>query len=123
MLKILVVEDEPVDQKLAHLVLTSAGHSVVQAEAFVTAMAEIGRSAPEVILLDLRLQGTDGLCLARQLKNDPTTSHIAILAVTAFPDLYSRADAMAAGCDGYILKPINTRTLTQQVTDAVERAK
>jgi CheY-like chemotaxis protein len=123
MYKILVIEDDPVDLKLADLVLTSDGHSVVKVEAALPAFDEIERCPPEVILLDLRLQDIDGLTVARRLKSDPATAHIAILAVTSFPELYSRPAAMDAGCDGYILKPINTRTLTRQVHEAVERCR
>lgn len=122
-LDILVVEDEPRDQKLAQLVLTAAGHTVTQVDAAFAARDEIQKKCPQVILLDLRLQGTSGLELARELKANPRTAGIAILAVTAFPALYSREDAMAAGCDGYILKPINTRTLTHQVREAFARLR
>jgi len=122
-MKILVVEDEPASLKLAHLVLTAAGYEVTNAEAAGKAIEEILRSEPEAILLDLELPGIDGLTLARNLKRDPKTQHIAIVAVTAFPERYSREAAMAAGCDGYIVKPINTRKLSQQVADAIEKGK
>jgi len=122
-MKILVVEDEPSSLKLAHLVLTAAGYEVTKAEAAGKAIEEILRSEPEAILLDLELPGIDGLTLARNLKDDPMTQHIAIVAVTAFPERYSREAAMAAGCDGYIVKPINTRKLSQQVADAIEKGK
>ena len=121
-MKILVVEDEPSSLKLAHLVLVAAGHDVTQAEAADQAMNEIVRSQPDVILLDLELPGIDGLTLARNLKRDPKTRHIAIVATTAYPEKYSREQAMAAGCDGYIVKPINTRKLSQQVADAVGKS-
>jgi CheY-like chemotaxis protein len=122
-MKILVVEDEPSSLKLAHLVLTAAGYQVTKAEAAGKAIQEILRSEPEAILLDLELPGIDGLTLARNLKSEPKTQHIAIVAVTAFPERYSREAAMAAGCDGYIVKPINTRKLSQQVADAIEKGK
>jgi len=122
-MRILVVEDEPASLKLAHLVLTAGGYEVTGAEAAGKAVEEILRSEPEAMLLDLELPGIDGLTLARNLKRDPKTKHIAIIAITAFPERYPREAAMAAGGDGYIAKPINTRKLSQQVADAVEKAK
>ena len=119
-MKILIVEDEPASLKLAHLVLTAEGYEVTKAEAAGHAVEEILRSEPEAILLDLELPGIDGLTLARNLKRDPKTRHIAI---TAYPERYPRAEAMAAGCDGYIVKPVNTRKLSQQVAEAVEKGK
>jgi CheY-like chemotaxis protein len=122
-MRILVVEDEPSSLKLAHLVLAAGGYEVTEAEAAGKAVEEILRSEPEAILLDLELPGIDGLTLARNLKRDPKTQHIAIIAITAFPERFSRDAAIAAGCDGYISKPINTRTLSQEVAAAVENAK
>ena len=122
-MKILVVEDEPSSLKLAHLVLAAAGYEVAKAEAAEKAIEEILRSEPEAILLDLELPGIDGLTLARNLKRDPKTRHIAIIAITAFPERHTRDLAMAAGCDGFIVKPVNTRKLSQQVAEAVGKAK
>jgi CheY-like chemotaxis protein len=122
-MKILVVEDEPASLKLAHLVLAAAGYEVTNAEAADKAIEEILLSEPEAILLDLELPGIDGLTLARNLKSDPKTRHIAIIGITAFPEKFPRSDAMAAGCDGYIVKPVNTRKLSQQVAEAVEKGK
>jgi two-component system cell cycle response regulator len=104
-------------------VLSTDGHEVRQAEAVNRALEEIAKSAPEVILLDLALPGTDGLALARLLKADPQKKHIVVIAVTAYPERYSKTQALAAGCDAYIEKPINTRKLTEQVFNVVEKLK
>jgi CheY-like chemotaxis protein len=72
---------------------------------------------PQVILLDMGLAGTDGLQFARALKADALTSDIRVIAVTSFPEKYSRAAAVEAGCDAYILKPINTRTLSAEIIE------
>jgi len=122
-MKILVVEDEPASMKLAHLVLSSDGHEVTQAEAVDKAYEEISRSQPEVILLDLELPKLNGLELARTLKRDPARKHIVIVAVTSYPERFPRDEALAAGCDAYIVKPINTRKLAAQVADVVEKLK
>jgi len=76
-----------------------------------------------VILLDLGLPRVDGLTLARKLKSDPDKKHIVIVAVTAYPERFPSEEALAAGCDAYIVKPINTRNLTGQVASAVEKLK
>ena len=122
-MRILVVEDEPASLKLAHLVLSSDGHEVTQAEAVDKAIEEIMASEPEVILLDLELPNLNGLALARQLKGDPARKHIVIVAVTAYPERFPREEALAAGCDAFILKPIDTRKLTAQVANVVDRLK
>jgi CheY-like chemotaxis protein len=122
-MKVLVVEDEPSSLKLAGLVLSSDGHEVAEADEVHRAIEEILRFEPEVILLDLALPGVDGLTLARALKADPKRRHIVIIAMTAFPETFSREAALAAGCDAYIVKPINTRQLTEQVASVVEKLK
>jgi CheY-like chemotaxis protein len=119
-MKILVVEDEPSSLKLANLVLAHHGHDVTGAEAVIHALEEIDRSEPEIILLDLHLGFPDGLTLAHTLKANPARKHIVIVAVTAYPESYPRDAALAAGCDAYIVKPINTRMLASQMVDALE---
>jgi len=67
--------------------------------------------APDLILMDVQLPGQDGLSLTRQLKADPATASIPIVALTAHAMATDREQAIAAGCIGYISKPIETRTL------------
>lgn len=114
-MKILVIEDQPTELKLAHQVLTAAGHNVNGAEAAEQAFACIRNDRPQVILLDMGLPGIDGLTLVRKLKADPQTCGIFVVAVTSYPEKYSKSSALAAGCDAYLLKPLNTRTLPDQL--------
>ena len=114
-MKILVIEDHPAELKLAHHVLSAAGHSVSEADAAGRAMLAIKEDPPEIILVDLTLPGMDGLSLIRKLKTDAATRAIHIVAITAHPEKYSKADALAAGCDAYLLKPLNTRDLPEQL--------
>jgi CheY-like chemotaxis protein len=114
-LNILVVEDNPSHLKLAHHVLSAAGNQVQSVEVAVEAFVAIKKDKPEIILLDLALPGMDGLSLVRQLKADPETADIQVVAVTSYPERFSRADALEAGCVAYITKPINTRTLPDQL--------
>lgn len=112
-MNILVIEDNPSHLKLAHLVLSAAGHTVNNAEAAEQAVQTIKQDKPQVILLDLELPGMDGLTLVRMLKADPETRDIHIVAVTSFPERWSKTAALEAGCNAYLTKPINTRTLPQ----------
>jgi two-component system, cell cycle response regulator len=119
--KILIIEDEKISLKLACAVLTTAGHHIAQADAADKALAEICNNKPEIVLMDLALPGMNGLELTRKLKSDAQTRDIIIIAVTAFPDTFSKQAAMAAGCDAYITKPLDTRALPQQINDLVSR--
>ncbi len=115
-MNILVIEDNPTHFKLAQAVLKDAGNVVNRAETAEQAFASIRQDLPQIILLDLALPGMDGLALVRMLKADPGTSHIPIVVITAYPDLWSKDAALAAGCDAYLLKPLDTRSLVQEVT-------
>jgi CheY-like chemotaxis protein len=117
-MNILLVEDDPTDMKLLSAVLKSSGHRVLEKASAEQAVEEIKRRPPEVILLDLKLPGMDGLALARRLKQDAATRHIPIVAITAAAEQFTRDAALAAGCDAYIAKPVDTRKLSEQVTEA-----
>ncbi len=118
-MKILIVEDDPVSLKLASEVLQTGGHVLILAATADQAIRSLNAVRPDVILLDLRLPGIKGLSVARQCREEPTMRDIPIIAVTAFSADYDRAAALKAGCDEYIVKPINTRTLLQQVDEVV----
>jgi two-component system cell cycle response regulator len=122
-MKILVVEDQAIESKLAVHVLSAAGHDVTHADAADEALAAIKADHPTVILMDLLLPGMDGLTLVRKLKADPATRDIPIVAITSHPEKFPMADVLAAGCDAYLGKPINTRTLPTTLTDVVENAE
>ena len=95
--------------------LSAAGHRVSEARAASQAMESINREIPEMMIVDLSLPDTDGLTLVRKLRLDPQANKIPVLAVTFYPERYSREDAIAAGCDAYLVKPISTRTLPDLV--------
>jgi CheY-like chemotaxis protein len=118
---VLVIEDDPADRKLLSVVLGTGGHRVVEQASAEAALESVKASRPDVILLDLNLRGMNGLALARSLKADPDTRAIPIVAVTAAPELFSRQAALAAGCDAFILKPINTRKLPEAVAALAKR--
>jgi CheY-like chemotaxis protein len=122
-MKILVVEDQPNELKLALHVLSAAGFDVDHAMAAEQALAAIKEDRPTIILLDLSLPVMDGLTLARRLKADPATRDILIVAVTSYHEKFSRAEALAAGCDAYLPKPVSTRTLPATLAAVVENAE
>jgi len=101
-------------------VLTAAGHEVSEAEAAEQAFSAIKKEKPDVILLDLMLPGMDGLALVGKLKDDPETRNISVVAVTAFLDVFTRKDALAARCDAYLVKPIDTRSLPRVIGEVAK---
>ena len=106
MAKILVVEDNVTNLKLATLLLEGAGHTVISA-----ADAEVGLSlardqCPNLILMDIQLPGMDGLEATMRLKQDDATRAIPVIALTALAMKGDEERIRAAGCDGYIAKPI-----------------
>jgi CheY-like chemotaxis protein len=118
-MKILIIEDDPTSLKLTSEVLQAGGHVVMLAITADEAIYSIKAVTPDVILLDVRLPGIKGFAVARQCREEAVTRDIPIIAITAFSGEYGKDDALKAGCDGYIVKPINTRTLLQQIEDAV----
>ncbi|HEV7926128.1 MAG TPA: response regulator [Verrucomicrobiae bacterium] len=119
--RILIVDDNPVNLKLATSVLEFDGYKILEAGDAVQALAIIKETPPDLILMDIALPGMDGLTLTRQLKADPTTRHIGIVALTASAMKGDDQKAKDAGCDGYITKPIDTRKLSQQVAEILGR--
>jgi CheY-like chemotaxis protein len=113
--QILIVDDNPTNLKLASDVLEWAGYNVSQAQDAEEALDIIKTSPPELILMDIALPGMDGLTLTRKLKADPATSQIKVIALTAFAMKGDELKAADAGCNGYVSKPIDTRTLPDQV--------
>jgi len=121
-LNILLIEDDPTDMRLFSIVLSGDGHSVCEKNSAEQALPEIRQHRPELILLDLRLPRMDGLALIRQLKADIEARDIPIVAVTAAPEHYTREAAFTAGCNAYLVKPVDTRTLTTQVETVLRAA-
>src|SRR6185436_4646752 len=106
MAKILIVEDNPANMKLAVFLLESAGHvviSVVDAEAGLTLARD---QQPDLILMDIQLPGMDGLEATALLKQADATRRIPVIALTALAMKGDEERIRAAGCDGYIAKPL-----------------
>jgi len=118
---VLVVEDNAVNLELVEAVLDRDGFQVVSAISAEAAMDRLKLLRPDLILLDIQLPGLDGLELTRLLKADPASAAIPIVALSAHARLEDRQAALDAGCVEYISKPIDTRTLPQQLTGVLRR--
>jgi CheY-like chemotaxis protein len=115
--RILIVDDNKTNLKLASDVLSFDGYEILNANDAESAQEIIRRRPPDLILMDIALPGMDGLTLTRLLKADEATRHIVIVALTASAMKGDDARAREAGCDGYITKPIDTRTLPDAVAE------
>jgi CheY-like chemotaxis protein len=112
---ILVVDDNDAGLLLVCAVLELDGFSVESATSSVEVLERLNVGIPDLILMDVQLPGQDGLSLTRQLKADPGTAAIPVVALTAHAMAGDREQALAAGCIGYISKPIDTRTFGDDV--------
>ncbi len=112
---ILVVEDTPTSMKLSRLVLENAGFTVDGAETGATALNAARDRHYDAIVLDLKLSGIDGLAVARQLRARPVTQYTPIVAVTACAMPEDGERALAAGCNGYLTKPIDVSRFAEEI--------
>jgi CheY-like chemotaxis protein len=118
---ILVIEDNPNNMMLVVAVLARAGLGSAQASSAEEARLLIETLTPDIILMDIQLPGEDGLSLTRELKTNPSTAHIPIIALTAHAMQGDEVQALTAGCDAYVAKPIDTRTFATFVTQFLPR--
>ena len=114
---ILVVDDNEAGVFLVRSVLELEGFLVDSADSSDEVVERLKDHVPDLILMDVQLPGQDGLSLTRQLKADPATAAVPIIALTANAMPGDREQAFAAGCIGYISKPIDTRTLGDQIRE------
>ena len=121
--RILIVDDNSVNLKLASEVLETAGYIIVTAADAELAQEILKNTQPDLILMDIALPGMDGLTLTRKLKDDKRLKHIPVIALTAFAMKGDEQKASEAGCDGYITKPIDTRKLPQLVAELLRKSK
>jgi CheY-like chemotaxis protein len=112
---ILVVEDNEANQLLVSAVLQREGYDVRLAGSAPEAREQIHEQRPDLILMDVQLPGQDGLSFTRELKANPSTASIPVVALTAHAMAGDRANALDTGCEGYISKPIDTRTFGASV--------
>ena len=120
---ILIVDDTPVNLKLTRILLVNEGYTVLTAASAEEALELLRSYHPRLILADIQLPGMDGLEMTRRIKQDERTRDIAVVALTAFAMKGDEQKAMDAGCDGYITKPIDTRTLGGRIRELLDRTR
>jgi len=119
---ILIVDDNPTNLKLVRVLLGGEGYAVRTAMNAAEALAEIAKRPPRLILMDIQLPGMDGLALTRLLKADAATRDIVVVALTAYAMKGDEERVLAAGCNGYVSKPIDTRSLPRVVAGFLAEA-
>lgn len=113
--RILIVEDNKKNMKLACDVLEHSGYVTVPARTAEDALATIATQPPDLILMDIALPGIDGFEALERLRADETTAAIPVCALTAFAMNDDRERCLRAGFDGYLAKPIDVREFPRQV--------
>ena len=113
--KILVVEDNEQNMYLVTFILKNAGHEVLQAYNGMDGVSMAEQYLPDLILLDIQLPKMDGYVVSRILRKNEKLAKIPIVAITSYAMPGDREHTLAAGCTGYIEKPINPETFISQV--------
>lgn len=121
--RVLIVDDNPANLKLAKVLLQCAGYDVLTAIDAEDALRVLDGTKPALILMDIQLPGMDGLELTRRLKADASTSDILVVALTAYAMKGDEDRALAAGCDGYVPKPIDTTLLLRLVARKIAESQ
>jgi two-component system cell cycle response regulator DivK len=122
MKSVLILDDDPASLAFIEAVLEPEGYETRTAETPEQALEILKNRGADVILLDIQLHGMDsGLEFARRLKANVATRATTIIAITAYGERWSEAEARASGCDGFLEKPITARTLADAVRKATEK--
>jgi len=114
--KILLVEDNEVNRRLAGFLLRSQGYQVIEATTAQAAFDVIANNRPDLIVMDIQLPGMDGLEATTKLKAEPATANIPVIAVTSYAMAGDRDKALAAGCSGYVTKPIDKTIFLAEIS-------
>jgi CheY-like chemotaxis protein len=120
--RVLVVEDNDMNMQLVEYLLEEGGYQIVKAASGEEALATARNGEPvDLILMDIHLPGIDGLSVIREMKADPQTGAIPILALTAHAMRGDKDRFLEAGCDGYISKPIDVKTFLTSIKSYLRR--
>ena len=122
MAKVLIVEDNAANMTLATFLLQSAGHSVLSARDAETGLTMARSEQPDLVLMDIQLPGMDGLEATAMLKRDGATRDIPVVALTALAMKGDEERIRAAGCDGYIAKPLAYRDFLATIATHLVKA-
>ena len=118
--RVLIIEDDLDNREMVKFLLQRGGFEVMGVPNGTEGLAMAQENVPDLILLDMTIPGMDGWQLAHQLKEDPLTQHIPIIALTAHTLPGDRKRALDAGCDGYISKPISVLTFADEVKEYIK---
>lgn len=113
--KILLIEDNEQNRYLETFLLEQRGYEVIAAPDGTRGIERAERERPRMILLDIQLPGMDGYAVARALRNNPALRDVPIVAVTSYAMAGDREKTIAAGCNGYLEKPIDPETFVSDV--------
>lgn len=116
MANILYIEDNPDNKLLVQRVISAMGHTFRWAENGTAGLASVAEQLPDLVLLDINLPDIDGYEVARRLRLDPATAQMPVVALTANALKGDDQKVLAAGCDGYITKPLSISDLRTQIT-------
>jgi CheY-like chemotaxis protein len=119
---VVVVEDNVRSRRLVRDLLELNGFDPVEAESAEEGLAAVRSCRPALLLLDIQLPGMDGEVALRELKADPETAGIPVVAVTAYAMRGDEERLLAAGFDGYIAKPIDTRSFVPRLQEILDAA-
>jgi CheY-like chemotaxis protein len=120
--RILIIEDNLLNLELAADLLGANGYIISSAQTAEEGLRLARELLPDMVLMDFSLPGMDGLAATKKLKTDPATCHLTVVGLTANAMKGDAEAALNAGCDGYLTKPIDTRTFVAAVTEFIEEA-
>jgi CheY-like chemotaxis protein len=115
MIKVLIAEDNAVNRELLRELLEARGYTVVEACDGEEALHAIDHLQPDILLLDIGMPKLDGLAVMSKIRENPRLALLPVLAVTAYAMQGDRERILAAGFDGYISKPVNSRSLGEEI--------
>ena len=117
MSKVMLIEDNLLNSRLIVFILKRDGFNITSYDNAEDAISDAETDAPDIILMDIQLPGMDGLTATRRLKENPVTADIPVVAITAHAMSGDRERILAAGCAGYISKPVDTRELANALRE------
>lgn len=119
---VLIIEDTPENLRLFRAILKLDGARVLEANRAPDGIAVAVEEQPDIILMDLQMPGMDGLSATRELRANPRTSHIPVVVVTASTMDEDRVQAMDAGCNAYVVKPVDPLEFGRQIAGIIRAA-
>jgi two-component system cell cycle response regulator DivK len=120
---IVVIEDNPQNARMVTKLLHRAGYDIITAEDGETGLTTVFENQPDLVLIDLGLPDIDGQTIVGLLRQQPNLEHIPLIAFTAWPEETAHSMASAYGCDGVIIKPIDTRAFADQIEAFLNKAR